>query len=147
MTKRAERIYIAASSSELDRVKRARGVLQRLGFDVRADWVEQVEQHGGDGNPREAPRDELRAMAESDVAAVRDCDAVLWLLPRDHKSEGAAFEVGAAYACGVPIFVAGDYRRTIFSALAYRSALSDVAAIADIVERFLGDDDEAELDG
>ncbi len=87
------KIYVAGSSKELDRVEGVIARLRSAGHMITHDWTKAV---------RAAPDDHAitdehaRQCAEADVRGVYDAD-VVWLLIPEVKSEGAFFELGAAW--------------------------------------------------
>jgi nucleoside 2-deoxyribosyltransferase len=92
------KIYVAAGSkTDRERARAFMAALREVGHEITFDWVEVL---GTDH------RSEAVAFAE--IAAVRDADAVCFLVPAS-GSTGAGFEVGFAYAIGVPILAIGPH--------------------------------------
>jgi nucleoside 2-deoxyribosyltransferase len=111
------RIYVAASSDQLERAKAAIEALQANGHVVTHDWTIAVEEHGT-ANPRDATVEQRAAWATDDLTGVHDAD-ILWLLMPGQGGFGAAVELGYALAHGRPIVVSGgDPMRSIFTAFA-----------------------------
>jgi nucleoside 2-deoxyribosyltransferase len=105
------RVYVAASSREYERARRAMRMLEARGGKVAIDWtlpVEQLAQHRcstadmSDGYAREA--------AEKNLLALRDSKALLFLAPQT-ISRDSWVELGFALALGIPVAVGGDAAR------------------------------------
>lgn len=107
MTNPRFKVYVAASSSEMDR---ARAVFSAVNDDATLslafDWIAQIESVGV-ANAGISLDDGAR-YAEPSVRAVKECDALVFLIPAKGGSRGAWFELGIAVACGKPIVVVGD---------------------------------------
>jgi hypothetical protein len=107
MSKQLFSVYVAASSSEMDR---ARAVFSLVKSDpalsLALDWIAQIERVGV-ANAGISIDDGAR-YAEPSVRAVRECGALVFLIPTSGGSRGAWFELGIAVACEKPIVVVGD---------------------------------------
>ena len=124
------RVYVAASSREYERARRAMRVIEARGAKVAIDWtfpVEQLSQHRcstadmSDGYAREA--------AEKNLLALRDSTALLFLTPQT-ISRDSWVELGFALALGLDVAVAGSAAcHSISTRLAPRFA-TDEEAIA-----------------
>jgi hypothetical protein len=112
------RVYVAASSSQIDRAKDAMRTLAEAGHEVTSDWTRMIEDRG-EANPADASFEERRDWAAEDVRGVAVCD-VLWLLmPSDRPSFGAGVEFGFALGDGaIRTVVSGLCEASIFTALA-----------------------------
>jgi hypothetical protein len=112
------RVYVAASSSQIDRAKDAMRILAEAGHEVTSDWTRTIEDRG-EANPADASFEERRDWAAEDVRGVAVCD-VLWLLmPSDRPSFGAGVEFGFALGDGaIRTVVSGLCEASIFTALA-----------------------------
>jgi hypothetical protein len=121
------RIYVAASSEELNRAKGVMERLERLGHTVTKDWVIEVEQVGT-ANPRDATADQRAAWAQEDLDGVAQADLVWLLMPTGH-SVGAFWEAGYAQAMHKRLIVSGDHQRSIFPATAHRCFDTDEEAL------------------
>jgi hypothetical protein len=99
----ALRIYVAASSGEMERAEKWMAKLRAAGHTVTSSWPEVVRKVGS-ANPMTAPR-ELRAQwAMTDLQEVEQSNA-LWLLLPEKPSAGAYTEFGFSAA-----MVAGSIR-------------------------------------
>lgn len=109
------RIYLAASSRELERAKHWAERLEREGFELTAKWWEDVEAEV-DANPTD--HDARIKYARKDVFAVARAD-FLWLLVPPHgvHSHGAFLEYGLALGGEARRVASGDTKRSIFLAL------------------------------
>lgn len=128
------RIYVAASSAEVERVRWAMDAVRALGCEVY-DW------RVGHRPTEDLTREERRAAAYADLAEIRR-PTVLWCLAPSGRSD-ARVELGYALAMTVmgerphEVIVSGQLRsRGIFASLAreYDSdaeALAEIAALAD----------------
>lgn len=123
------RVYVAASSKELERAKWAMAQVRALGHDITHDWVRCVEQEG-EANPAAATLSQCQKWAWDDLEGVSNAD-VVWVLMPDQDGFGAGVELG--YALSNPymrIICSGPTRRSIFSALADNCFPND----SDVVE-------------
>lgn len=111
------RIYIAASSREVERVRAAQAAVAARGWTLTLDWLTPMLANIEAGRPDAALGDEEAAeYARADLAAIASAD-VLWLLAPTQPTKGAYVELG--YALGtrrVPVVVSGP-RTSIFEAL------------------------------
>ncbi len=122
------KIYVAASSKELERAKAAMAAVEALGHTISHDWVKCVEEEG-EANPVSATHTQRANWAEDDLAGVQEAD-VLWLLMPEDAGFGAGVEFG--YALSKPwkrIVVSGAFERSIFPALANACYTDDDAAL------------------
>jgi hypothetical protein len=125
-------IYVAGSSSEPERVRRAMDEVVGRGWTLAQDWLADIEREGA-ANPTD---DEVRnRCADKDLSAVFDAD-VLWLLVPTSRSSGAWVEFGYAIALRLyrathqqperPIIIAsGNTQQSIFCSLADREFSDD----------------------
>lgn len=109
------RVYIAASSGDIERVKWAMEALRYRGHVVTHDWVAEVEKNG-EGNPAQATPYQRECWAQDDLEGIDNCD-VFWLLMPDDPSFGAGWESGYAYSEGKRMVVSGAFEKSIFPAL------------------------------
>lgn len=134
-------VYIAASSSEIDRVLNWSAALRYAGVRVVSTWPETIALVG-DANPRDATRQQRREWVRQDLAEV-DNSRLVWFLvpPIDKPTRGAWVELG--YNLGAwtwdskgetRLVCSGDTKQSIFCALGEEFA-SDEEAFAWIVER------------
>jgi hypothetical protein len=110
------KVYVAASSAQMDRAKDAMAKLRTAGHTVVHDWPTIIEDRGT-ANPVDATTDERWDWAIDDLAGVKAAD-VLWLLMPATEGFGAAVELGYALAHGIPVICSGVYARSIFTAMA-----------------------------
>lgn len=138
-----EKVYVAGSSLELDRVDRAVAALENAGIIVTSTWPISV-RDAGTGNPIGATREQRVNWTITDLAQVRAAE-LFWFLvpPRDVATRGAWMEAGYALAKGRVCIFSGDTKQSIFSAVAYEYA-DDAAALMLILR--LADKEHAALD-
>lgn len=111
------KVYVAASSGQLDRATAAMNALEERGHTVTHDWVTEV-RLVGEANPLDASQLEQLRWARADLAGVLDAD-IFWLLMPSSGGFGAAVELGYAIAKGIPIIVSGGVpSRSIFTSFA-----------------------------
>lgn len=113
------KVYVAASSHEIDRARAAMAIVRSIGGTVTFDWTESVEQLGG--NPILLSQAFRSGLAFGDLIAIDSADVVWLLAPIGEPSRGACCEWGYALAKGKPTLITGpeDARRaSIFFDLA-----------------------------
>lgn len=113
------KLYIAASSSDLVRVRHWDQIARSVaGIEVVSSWLDVVAQVG-EANPRDIERARARAWALDDLTDIHRADAVWFLVPPlDQPTRGAWCELGFAQARNKKIIVcSGDVRQSIFCAL------------------------------
>jgi hypothetical protein len=122
------RIYVAASSAERDRARRAiAAVCATPGLELTHDWLTEIEATGV--TDRELDRAGQRAAALTDLHAIRRAQ-VLWLLAPAAPSQGAGVEWGWALASAVLPIVSGPAAsNSIFSSLAGLEFATDELAL------------------
>lgn len=109
------KVYVAASSLQLDRAQAAMEWLRAAGHEVTHDWPAIIAARGG-ANPDDATQDDRWDWAIDDLAGVKSAD-VLWLLVPYKEGAGAFVELGYALAIGKPVICSGLYMRSIFTAM------------------------------
>jgi nucleoside 2-deoxyribosyltransferase len=104
------RIYVAASSRELDRAERVMNELRKWGFEISHDWIPGVRDAMAAGI-EEAKADDTFAFAAAfaDLRGVADADVLVFLAPTA-TSKMAWAEFGYALALNIPCIVAHDDR-------------------------------------
>jgi len=127
----SKKIYIAASSNELDRAERWQRNLNHAGIETTSGWIAKVRMYGG-GNPPGASRGDCLHWATEDLRNVDDAD-ILWVLLPDGRSDGAFTELGYAVAKQKQILTSGD-NRSIFGSLTSHYP-SDQEAFNELVEK------------
>lgn len=135
------RVYVAASSREMDRARAAMTALRMHGVEVTVDWVAAIEAAGA---ANEGLSDEDRQRyAREDLDGVCVAD-VVWLLMPTTPTAGAYVELGYALArrevqddsdcTRTPIVISGPgQERCIFAALADRCVATDADALAAVL--------------
>lgn len=109
------RVYVAASSKQLDRARAAMAQLRAAGHTVTHDWPTIIEARGT-ANPLDATDDERWDWAIDDLEGVKAAD-VLWFLVPAEEGAGAFVELGYALAIKKPVICSGAYARSIFTAM------------------------------
>ncbi len=128
-------VYVAASSSELPRAKAMIAALRAAGITVTSTWPEVIDSYGGVGNPRDLDREVCKQLAVNCLVEITRA-RVLWLLcPAEGggTARGAYFELAGAFGSNKTIIASGDYRQSIFTALATECHETDEAALAQLV--------------
>ena len=99
------KVYVAASSKEIDRAERVIAALRKAGVVVTHDWPAEMRKHPAD---HELDDDVLLPELERDLQkGVRPADLVLVLAPQQ-PTQGAWVELGAAWGLLIEIHSAGD---------------------------------------
>jgi len=101
------RIYVAASSREVNRVRAAYAAVAASGWTLTHDWLTPLLANLDRGvRDTDLSRDDMVRYACADLDAIARAD-VLWVLAPRELTKGAWFETGYAYGIGVPIVVSG----------------------------------------
>lgn len=104
------KIYVAASSAELDRAAAVRDKILARGHTITEDWISKIFEHLKTGRAVNVltPK-ERRAAADADYVGVASADRVVLLVPRRPLvTKGAWWEGGVADALNIPVIAAGD---------------------------------------
>lgn len=110
-------LYVAGGSTEAALVASYIRRLAERGFGVTHDWTVDVLKHQAAGLSDAVLGEEIALRdASRDINGVRRSH-LLWLIAPAEKSEGAWFEMGAAYGIGLPCVVSGP-AASIFRTLA-----------------------------
>lgn len=121
------RVYIAAASREVERVREAQRMVAERGWVLTLDWLTPMlalmEQGIGDAD---LSRGEQARYALEDADAIDRAD-VLWLLAPREPTKGAWWEHGYAYGSDTPIVTSGGCP-LIFVALSNRVLDTDAEA-------------------
>jgi len=126
------RVYVATAFVNWRAAYEAHQILEGVGCRVTsADWVEDAAALEGDDS--EAPEYRREAAARGCLAAIDRSDALVLIEPAE-GGVGCFVEVGYALAKGMPVYVVGDGRRTIFATLC--SVVPDVSAAARLACRW-----------
>lgn len=119
------KVYVAGSSGELFRVRRAMDRLREAGVAITFDWTREVELVGT-ANPKGATKADRIGWAKADLSGVANADLLLVLVSPD-PARGAYYEAGYAKANGVPTIFAGETTQSIFCSLGAEFAEDDEA--------------------
>ncbi len=119
------KVYVAASSLQMDRARDVMAQLRAAGHEVVHDWCSIIEARGV-ANPSDSTQDERWDWAIDDLQGVKRAD-VLWLLVPAEEGAGAFVELGYALALGKPVIASGAYLRSIFTAMAACYDRDDIA--------------------
>lgn len=126
--KRISKVYVAAASSDIARAKYWTSKLVAAGLDVTSTWPAVIEKIG-DGNPRDATRDQRCQWSSSDLYEVKQSDLVWFLAPTPPPqsidgnahvlaptapARGAYYECGFADALDKTIVTSGDTLQSVF---------------------------------
>jgi nucleoside 2-deoxyribosyltransferase len=116
-------VYIAGSSTELDRMQKLAAAIDTHNqlnplsrIEITGKWWDVI-QARGEANPINAPFHERAAYASDDIAAVKEADFLLLLMPPvGVNSVGCYWEAGYADALDKEVLIAGDsLERSIFT--------------------------------
>lgn len=119
------KVYLATASSEIALAEMYMGRLRAAGHTITFDWTETIRSIGS-ANPREANNDDRGRWADADLGGALAAD-IFWLLVPGKPSIGCWVELGAVIANAAVhrqmnlakyTIVSGDWRSTIFTALA-----------------------------
>lgn len=101
------RIYVAASSRELPRAKRAMQAVRNYAHEVTHDWCKPIEETRALGlEEHELGAVEAREYAEADLIAIERAD-VVWMLAPNFPTEGFWVELGYALRASKAIVISG----------------------------------------
>lgn len=95
VTDNATRVYVAGSSTDLQKARTLIESLRAAGFKVY-DWTKSFEEY-----PPRNPVD----YARDDIRAIQDADVLVWYA--NPPSYGAHYEAGYASALGIPVVCYG----------------------------------------
>ncbi len=112
------RIYVGASSQEIDRAEAWMAALEAAGLIVTSTWAKTI-RIVGDANPRDASKMDRSSWATADITEIADADILWFLAPgkAEYSGRGGYFEAGYAHAIGKAVVVSGDVLQSIFNAL------------------------------
>jgi hypothetical protein len=111
------KIYLAGASKELDTCKHYIERLKLLGHTITHDWTKEVEANG-DANPTNATLEGCRKWSNADFEGVYKAN-IVWLLYPENNSAGCWIEYGYALGIGRSVIVSGNWKKSIFSSLAF----------------------------
>lgn len=120
------KVYVAASSDELDRARYWMTMLSNIGAGVTSEWAEIIAEVGT-ANPRDAATERRFKWSANDLASVAESDMVWFLVPKESAGRGAYYETGFARAAGIPVISSGDTKQSIFNAQGKEFATDDEA--------------------
>ena len=112
------RVYVAGSSSEIDRAQRAMSVLRAQGHTITYDWTEKL--LAAPGPDAELGDEVLREHAIDEVHAIQSSDGFLLLVPRKKEWTSALVEFGIAIGQVGRFVVSSGPRWSLFQTLARR---------------------------
>lgn len=122
------RVYVAASSHELDRVEQVQSAIRAAGMIITHDWCAAIRYSGQCG--ANVHDDVAAQIARTDLDGVAAADVCIFLAPSD-TSKMAWLELGFAMANGTPCIVAHDDEAKRKQSIALRLCVP--CADADIV--------------
>lgn len=134
------KVYVAASSAEIERAKRCVEMILHRGTNVLvvSTWIENVEKVGT-ANPRDAEVLARARWASKCAEEVKNADLFWLLAPTETPGRGAYFELGVSMAVSSIHFQvhgvhrwaisSGDTKQSIFTALTREFALDTEAAV------------------
>jgi hypothetical protein len=111
------KIYLAGASKELDTCKHYIERLKLLGHTITHDWTKEVEANG-DANPKDVALGDMIKWSHDDLSGVKKSD-IVWLLIPENNSAGCWIEYGFALGIHKRVVISGNWKKSIFSALAY----------------------------
>jgi hypothetical protein len=111
------RVYLAASSKEVDRAEYWTTRLSSKNILITSTWLDDAKSIIGCNSPEHSHEDRLNA-ADECVAGVETAD-IIWVLMPIVGSMGAFWEFGYAHACQLATCISGAAQyNSVFSALA-----------------------------
>ena len=114
---KVSKVYIAASSADIERAELWSSRLSIAGIEVVSTWMQTV-RDVGDANPRAAERADRQRWAVEDLTQVRSCDLLWMLVPSTARAtRGAWLECGFAEALNKIVVFSGDTAQSVFCAL------------------------------
>jgi hypothetical protein len=135
MTLDLNKIYVAASSTEIARAGLWMQRLRDAGFEVMSTWIDNIEKQQGNANPRDAAVEHRNAWANTCLEQLGKA-GIVWLLapgPDGGHGRGAYGEFVAARTLRKVLFASGDTVQSIFGALALEF-VEDIDAFTAIVK-------------
>ena len=130
------KIYVAASSKELERAERIMAALRARGHEITFDWTVPIRERAARGEPdAKLSITERGFYAFKDTNGIEDAD-LFWQLIPTTESAGAWWELG--YATGLRngkvkhphVIVSGNPERCLFTVLVPYSFAIDAQALA-----------------
>lgn len=108
------KLYLAASSAEIERATEWCAKLRHAGITVTSTWIDTIRLVGA-ANPRDANDEKRASWVKADFAEIDDADALWLLVPAaDAPTRGAWIELGYAWSRRKAIVCSGDTRQSIF---------------------------------
>ncbi len=151
------KVYVAASSSEMERAKLAIEMLAAVGIECTSRWYATIVAVG-EGNPADATHADRLQWAQDNLDDIKRSDVVWMLVPSPGvMSHGAFFELGFTRGLRAPvpevllpkvidmslvsweapaIVASGGDHRWVFVALADRVEPNDAAGLDAVLELF-----------
>jgi hypothetical protein len=124
--------YIAGASSEIVIAEFHMARVRAAGHLVTHDWCAGVRSAPA-ANPIDATMNQRATWCAEDIGGIERCD-VFWLLVPQAPSVGCWCEIGIAYQMGKRIVMSGEWRTTIFSALARELYDTHALALTELVK-------------
>lgn len=122
------KVYIAGSSSDTARVKKAGSLIDDPNIELVGKWVADIESEG-EANSLDLGKRHHYAM--KDLMSIDTSDLLWFLVPTPPAySDGGFTEVGFALASGTTIITSGSTKRSIFCALTCEYETDEEAASA-----------------
>ena len=141
MTVSRQRIYVAGSTKEIERVQRVRDAVLEAGHVITFDWTgEEGEIRDGSGPNWTSAPDVAHGLATREVEAVRSADHVILLVPNERRGLGCFVEFGVAVGHDIPVWVCFDgadgFRDSVFWHLTDVFTMRDDEALGIIKRHF-----------
>jgi len=131
------KVYVAASTLEMDRARIVMAHLRAHGIEVTSTWLENISKVGA-SNQRDASDADRYGWSETDLAEVKRSDLIWLLVPAgDAATRGAWLEFGYAHALNKGLVASGDTKCSIFTVLGEEFAIDEdaFARIKEIKQR------------
>jgi hypothetical protein len=124
------RLYLAGASAEALLCQTYMQRLRAAGIEITKDWTTPLPLPD-----REQSEHSRFRHAADDLHGVAEADVVWGVLP-DVQTRGMWFELGVAHALGRRLLLSGDWKQSIFTALAARRYDSHEEALGYLVETY-----------
>jgi len=123
------KVYIAASSKELERARRLADRARKLGgVEVVSDWIDIMSSRAAEGlSDADMTREQRAKAALSDLGGIASADAVVGLLSH-HESE-MRFEIGFAHGMGKVVVLSRESGRLRLFDSVFMSTPDDISAL------------------
>ncbi len=128
------RLYLAGASAEASLCASFMRRIRAAGIEITKDWTADV--LATSSSDRDLGEHVRLRHATADVHGVTEADVTWAVLPSAATSKGMWFELGVAYAARRRVIVSGDWRQSIFTALAARKFDTHEEALAYLVSTY-----------